>query len=83
MPSNDKQKWHGADQSDNDDLTVRHPGPHFQAIRSWAEQNNVSDIFDALIATMAGELEGTGVTANVLVPGGPTNTNLIGQDTTY
>ena len=38
---------------------------------------------EALIATMAGELEGTGVTANVLVPGGPTNTNLIGQDTTY
>lgn len=48
MPSNDKQKWHGADQSDNDDLTVRHSGPHFQAIRSWAEQNNVSDIFDAI-----------------------------------
>ena len=38
---------------------------------------------EALIATMAGELEGTGVTANVLVPGGPTNTNLIGQDTEY
>ena len=38
---------------------------------------------EALIATMAGELEGTGVTANVLVPGGPTNTNLIGRDTEY
>ena len=35
---------------------------------------------EALIATMAGELEGTGVTANVLVPGGPTNTNLIARD---
>ncbi len=38
---------------------------------------------EALIATMARELEGTGVTANVLVPGGPTNTNLIGSDTEY
>jgi len=32
---------------------------------------------EALVATMARELEGTGVTANVLVPGGPTNTNFI------
>ena len=32
---------------------------------------------EALIATMAQELEGTGVTANVLVPGGAANTNLI------
>ena len=31
---------------------------------------------EALIAAMAGELEGSGVTANVLVPGGRTNTNL-------
>jgi len=30
---------------------------------------------EALIASMAEELEGSGVTANVLVPGGPTNTN--------
>jgi len=30
---------------------------------------------EALVATMAEELEGSGVTANVLVPGGPTNTN--------
>ena len=30
---------------------------------------------EALVALMAQELEGTGVTANVLVPGGPTNTN--------
>ena len=32
---------------------------------------------EALVATMAQELEGTGVTANVLVPGGVTNTNMI------
>jgi NAD(P)-dependent dehydrogenase (short-subunit alcohol dehydrogenase family) len=32
---------------------------------------------EALIATIAQELEGTGVTANVLTPGGGTNTNLI------
>ncbi len=31
---------------------------------------------EALVATMAQELEGTGVTANVLVPGGATYTNL-------
>ena len=35
---------------------------------------------EALIATMAGELEGTGVTANVLVPGGATNTNILAAD---
>jgi len=35
---------------------------------------------EALIATMAGELEGTGVTANVLVPGGATNTNILADD---
>ena len=32
---------------------------------------------EALMATMAQELEGTGVTANVLVPGGMANTNLL------
>ena len=35
---------------------------------------------EALVALMARELEGTGVTANVLVPGGPTNTNIIADD---
>jgi len=38
---------------------------------------------EALVAIMAQELEGTGVTANVLVPGGATNTNLIAPDTGY
>lgn len=38
---------------------------------------------EALVATMAQELDGTGVTANVLVPGGRTSTNLIGQDASY
>jgi NAD(P)-dependent dehydrogenase (short-subunit alcohol dehydrogenase family) len=37
---------------------------------------------EALMAAMAGELEGTGVTANVLVPGGRTNTNLLPDDPT-
>ena len=32
---------------------------------------------------MAQELEGTGVTANVLVPGGTTDTNIIPQDVVY
>lgn len=35
---------------------------------------------EALIAAMASELEGSGVTANVLVPGGRTNTNLLPED---
>jgi 3-oxoacyl-[acyl-carrier protein] reductase len=35
---------------------------------------------EALVATMAQELEGTGVTANVLVPGGGTYTNLSARD---
>ena len=38
---------------------------------------------EALIATMAQELEGTGVTANVLVPGGSTYTNLTAPNTPY
>lgn len=38
---------------------------------------------EALVATLAQELEGTGVTANVLVPGGATNTNMIPPDTSY
>ena len=38
---------------------------------------------EALVATLAQELEGTSVTANVLVPGGATNTNLIAPDAPY
>jgi NAD(P)-dependent dehydrogenase (short-subunit alcohol dehydrogenase family) len=38
---------------------------------------------EALVAAMAQELDGTGVTANVLVPGGATNTNLIAPDAGY
>ena len=40
-------------------------------------------VHEALVALMAQELEGTGVTANVLVPGGTTDTNLIPQDVVY
>ncbi|MCH7713321.1 MAG: SDR family NAD(P)-dependent oxidoreductase [Chloroflexi bacterium] len=36
---------------------------------------------EAFIALMSRELEGTGVTANVLVPGGATNTNLLPANT--
>jgi NAD(P)-dependent dehydrogenase (short-subunit alcohol dehydrogenase family) len=35
---------------------------------------------EAFVATMAQELEGTGVTANVLTPGGGSNTHLIPKD---
>ena len=38
---------------------------------------------EALIATIAQELEGTGVTANVLVPGGEANTSMIPADAGY
>jgi NAD(P)-dependent dehydrogenase (short-subunit alcohol dehydrogenase family) len=36
---------------------------------------------EALVATIAQEVEGSGVTANVLTPGGGSNTNLIPKDT--
>ena len=36
---------------------------------------------EALVALMSRELEGTGVTANVLVPGGMTDTHIIPEDT--
>ena len=35
---------------------------------------------EAMTACMAGDLEGTGVTANILVPGGPANTRMIPED---
>lgn len=35
---------------------------------------------EALVATMASDLFGTGVTANVLIPGGATDTNMIPDD---
>jgi NAD(P)-dependent dehydrogenase (short-subunit alcohol dehydrogenase family) len=38
---------------------------------------------EALVAAMAQELEGTGVTANVLVPGGATYTNMTAANTEY
>ena len=38
---------------------------------------------EALDSTMEKEQEGTGVTANVLVPGGPVNTNLLPPDTDF
>ena len=37
---------------------------------------------EAFVSVMAQELEGTGVSANVLTPGGGTNTNLIPKDVT-
>lgn len=38
---------------------------------------------EAFMAAIAQQLEGTGVTVNVLVPGGPANTNLLPQDTPF
>ena len=38
---------------------------------------------EALVAAMAQELEGSGVTANVLVPGGATYTNMTASTTAY
>ena len=38
---------------------------------------------EAFMAAIAQQLEGSGVTVNVLVPGGPANTNLLPQDTPF
>jgi 3-oxoacyl-[acyl-carrier protein] reductase len=38
---------------------------------------------EAFMASIAQQLDGTGVTVNVLVPGGPANTNLLPQDTPF
>ena len=38
---------------------------------------------EAFIASIAKDLNNTGVTANVLIPGGATNTNFIPEDTSY
>jgi NAD(P)-dependent dehydrogenase (short-subunit alcohol dehydrogenase family) len=38
---------------------------------------------EAFMASIAQELDGTGVTVNILVPGGRANTNLIPKDTPY
>ena len=38
---------------------------------------------EALVALMSRELEGSGVTANVLVPGGAADTNIIARDSEY
>ena len=38
---------------------------------------------EAFMAAIAQQLDGTGVTVNVLVPGGPANTNLLPQDTPF
>ena len=38
---------------------------------------------EALVAIMAQDLEGTGVTANVLIPGGGTHTNMTAADSHY
>jgi 3-oxoacyl-[acyl-carrier protein] reductase len=38
---------------------------------------------EALVSVMSHDLEGTGVTANLLVPGGPVNTHLLPPDTPF
>ncbi len=38
---------------------------------------------EAFVASIAQDLVGTGITANVLIPGGATNTNFIPEDTSY
>jgi NAD(P)-dependent dehydrogenase (short-subunit alcohol dehydrogenase family) len=38
---------------------------------------------EAFMAAIAQQLDGSGVTVNVLVPGGPANTNLLPQDTPF
>ena len=51
MTDNSYQNWHQTEESKDGDLTVRAPGPHFQSIREWAQENDIADIFDAIALT--------------------------------
>lgn len=76
-------------------LMVRAAVPHMRA-RGWGRiVNNTTSFFtmlrvlpygasksalESMSAIWANELEGTGITVNVLVPGGPTDTPFVGED---
>lgn len=51
MAKDDYQNRHRIEDSDDSNLTVRHAGPHFKTIESWAEQQGVSEIFQAIALT--------------------------------
>lgn len=72
MVNDKQQEWHRDEHSDDGDLTLRHPGIHFQTFRTWAEQHNVSDIFDAIALTF-------GFTENFTVVGN-LSSDLASQD---
>jgi len=48
MATDKKQFWHKRNESDNGETTLRHTGPHYRAIREWAEKNDLTEIFDAI-----------------------------------
>jgi integrase len=51
MSKDDHQNWHRIEGSDDSGLTVRHPGSHFETLKTWAEQHDVSEIFEAIALT--------------------------------
>lgn len=51
MAKDDYQNRHRIEESDDSNLTVRLSKPHFKAIESWAEQQGVSEIFQAIALT--------------------------------
>ncbi len=51
MAKDDHQDWHNIEKSDDSDLTVRLAGPHFRTLKSWAEQQDLSEIFEAIALT--------------------------------
>ena len=54
------------------------------SLAHWPNQHGPSKAgHEALVAIMAQDLEGTGVTANVLVPGGATHTNMTAANARY
>ena len=64
MTGTKQREWHEVDRSGLGEMTVRQLGPHFQAIRAWADRNDVSDIFDA-IAVVFGFTENFTVVADL------------------
>lgn len=51
MAENDKLNRHQIKKPVDDDLTLRLRGPHFEAIKTWADERNVSEIFEAVALT--------------------------------
>ncbi|MEP3561326.1 MAG: hypothetical protein ABJN46_03325, partial [Marinobacter sp.] len=51
MAIHDHQNGHKTERPTDHDLTVRHPGPRFTTLKSWAEQHGIIGIFEAIALT--------------------------------